>query len=236
MLLTPHHNILLYDIRPELKPEIDSILRQSGVLSVEAVDSLVRYAMACPALPTCGLAIAESERAIPGVLARIRTLLTRLDLADEHFVVRMTGCPNGCARPYMAEVGFVGITPESYQCWLGGSPSQTRLARVYMEKLPIAEMEQHLEPLLVFFRESRLQGAQRESFGDFCDRVGFEALQNYAASYIPADRIEKQRLRHRVNLRPDVFERLKQTAQSEGRTLAEIASDAIDAYLKQSQA
>ena len=235
MLLTPHHNILFYDVPPELKAEIDSVLQDCGVKPVEAVDSLVRYAMACPALPTCGLAIAESERAIPGILARIRALLTRLDLADEHFVVRMTGCPNGCARPYMAEVGLVGVTPDSYQCWLGGSPSQTRLARVYMEKLPIAELEQHLEPLLVFFRDSRLQGDEPESFGDFCDRVGFPALQDYAAQYVPAKLTERQRLRHRVNLRPNVFEQLKQTAQAEGRTLAEIASDAIEAYLQQSK-
>jgi sulfite reductase (ferredoxin) len=235
MLLTPHQNILFYDIRPELRTEIDSILRQSGIQPVEAIDSLVRYSMACPALPTCGLAIAESERAIPSVLARIRALLTRLDLEAEHFVVRMTGCPNGCARPYMAEVGLVGITPESYQCWLGGCPSQTRLARVYMEKLPIAELEQHLEPLLVFFRESRLQGDQPERFGDFCDRVGFAALQDYAASYVPAEPAGKQRLRHRVNLRPDVFERLKETALAEKRTLAEIASEAIETYLQQSQ-
>ena len=75
--------------------------------------------MACPALPTCGLAITESERAIPGILERIRALLDKLGLQNEHFVVRMTGCPNGCARPYMAELGFVGSAPESYQVWLG---------------------------------------------------------------------------------------------------------------------
>lgn len=87
----------------------------------------------------------------------------------------------------------------------------------------------------VYFRENRLQGDQREGSGDFCDRVGFAALQDYVANYTPAERSEKQRLRHRANLRPDVFERLKQTAHTEGRTLAEIASDVIDAYLTQSQ-
>ena len=91
--------------------------------------------MACPALPTCGLAITESERIIPEILSRIRHLLDRIGLEKEHFVIRMTGCPNGCARPYMAELGFVGNLPESYQVWLGGSPNQTRLAEPFTEKL-----------------------------------------------------------------------------------------------------
>lgn len=78
--------------------------------------------MACPALPTCGLAITESERVFPSVLARIDALLAKLGMADETFVIRMTGCPNGCARPYMAELGFVGESPDVYQVWLGVIP------------------------------------------------------------------------------------------------------------------
>jgi sulfite reductase (ferredoxin) len=196
--------------------------------------------MACPAMPTCGLAIIESERAIPAILARIRALLERMDLAQEHFVVRMTGCPNGCARPYMAELGFVGMTPESYQLWLGGSPSQTRLAVAYMDKMPIAELEHYLEPLFAYFKEARLPSLNgaTESFGDFCHRVGFDALRNYSATYMaPVSQkgMNKQRIRHRVNLRPDVFARLKQAGETEGRTLADIASDAIEAYLQRSQ-
>ncbi len=236
MLLTPHQNLILCDIRPELRAEIDGILSRAGIQSVEVIDPLVRYAMACPALPTCGLAITESERAIPAILDRIRALLNRMELEQEHFVVRMTGCPNGCARPYMAELGFVGMTPETYQIWLGGSPSQTRLAQTYMDKMPIADLENHLEPLFAFFKESRLQNGQPESFGDFCHRVGFEALRSYVATYSKGrSNSEKHRIRHRVNLRPDVFASLKQAAQDEGRTLAEIASDAIDAYLKTSK-
>jgi sulfite reductase (ferredoxin) len=236
MLLTPHQNVLLYDIQPAQRAEIEQILQRSGIQSVETIDPLVRYAMACPALPTCGLAIAESERAIPDVLARIRALLDRMDLSQDHFVVRMTGCPNGCARPYMAELGFVGITPDSYQLWLGSSPSQTRLAQVYLEKLPIAELENCLEPLLAFFKEARINHGKPESFGDFCHRVGFDALRSYAETYKPAkSSADRHRLRYRVNLRPTVFEQLKQAAQDQGRTLADIASDAIDTYLKQSQ-
>jgi sulfite reductase (ferredoxin) len=237
MLLTPHQNLILYDISPELKGEIESILSRSGIQPVGAIDPLVRYAMACPAMPTCGLAITESERAIPAILDRIRALLDRMGLEQDHFVVRMTGCPNGCARPYMAELGFVGMTPESYQIWLGGSPSQTRLAEAYMDKMPIADLEQHLEPLFAYFKAARTHNGKPESFGDFCHRIGFTALREYVATYVSTSsksNSEKHRIRHRVNLRPTVFENLKLAAQNEGRTLAEIASDAIEAYLQKS--
>ncbi|MEO1070398.1 MAG: sulfite reductase, ferredoxin dependent, partial [Cyanobacteria bacterium J06638_6] len=129
MLVTPNQSVLFYEVKPADKAEIQAILTRCGVVKETDLDPLVRYAMACPALPLCGLAVTESERIMPTVLGRLRGLLTRLGLQDEHFVVRMTGCPNGCARPYMAELGFVGSAPESYQVWLGGSPNQTRLAR-----------------------------------------------------------------------------------------------------------
>lgn len=94
--------------------------------------------MACPALPLCGLAISEAERGLPDVNRRIRNLLGNLGFDEsEQFVVRMTGCPNGCTRPYMAELGFVGDGPNSYQLWLGGTPSQTRLAEPFKERMKI---------------------------------------------------------------------------------------------------
>ncbi|WP_299485486.1 sulfite reductase, ferredoxin dependent [Acaryochloris sp. IP29b_bin.137] len=239
MRLTANHNLILYNIQPSDKGAIQDILNHAGVLAETEIDPLVRYAMACPALPTCGLAIAESERAIPGILDRIRGLLNRLELSDQHFVIRMTGCPNGCARPYMAELGFVGIKPTAYQLWLGGSPNQTRLARTFMEVMPIDELETTLEPLLAFFKQ---KGKSAESFGDFCDRMGFDALRQFSDTYDPATQTGKiasgkARVRHRVNLREDVYSRLKETASAQGKTLTEVASDAIDTYLKnQSQA
>jgi sulfite reductase (ferredoxin) len=179
--LTPHHNAILFDIEPEKKQVIEEILERHGVVTDPGkIDSLVRYAMACPAMPTCGLAITESERAIPGILERIRSSLDKVGLQNEHFVVRMTGCPNGCARPYMAELAFVGSAPESYQVWLGGSPDQTRLALPYMERLHHNDIETQLEPIFVFFKQSRKSG---ESFGDFCDRLGFDAIREFAANY-----------------------------------------------------
>lgn len=94
--------------------------------------------MACPALPLCGLAISEAERGLPDVNLRIRNLLNKLGFDQaEQFCVRMTGCPNGCSRPYMAELGFVGDGPNSYQLWLGGSPAQTRLAEPYLDRMKV---------------------------------------------------------------------------------------------------
>jgi len=114
---------------------------------------------------------------MPSVLKRIEALLVMVGLEQEHFVVRMTGCPNGCARPYMAELGFVGSAPESYQVWLGGSGSQTRLAQPYLDKMHINNLEAELEPVFVYFKQSRQLD---EKFGDFCDRVGLEAIRQFA--------------------------------------------------------
>ncbi|MEA5569712.1 sulfite reductase, ferredoxin dependent [Calothrix sp. UHCC 0171] len=181
MHLTPHQNLIFCDIAPENKAEIEAILHRCGVVSdPNNIDSLVRYGMACPALPTCGLAITESERIIPSFLQRIRALLKKVGLPKTHFVIRMTGCPNGCARPYVAELGFVGSFTESYQVWLGGCPNQTRLARPFTERMHADDLEKFLEPLFVFFKQSRKRG---ESFGNFCDRVGFDALREFSESY-----------------------------------------------------
>jgi len=114
MRLTANHNIILYEIEPQDQQAIEAILKEHGIVTNPAeIDPLTRYSMACPAWPTCGLAITESERILPRVIERIRALLNRLGLSKEQFVIRMTGCPNGCARPYMAELGFVGSAPNS---------------------------------------------------------------------------------------------------------------------------
>jgi sulfite reductase (ferredoxin) len=177
MRVTPHQNVLIYDISPADRAEIDRILTTHGVEpDPTKIDPLVRLSMACPALPTCGLAVTESERVMPSVNERFRVLLTQLDLPDEQFVMRMTGCPNGCARPYMAEVGFVGSFPESYQVWLAGSPAQTRLAQVYTDKMHIDDLETFFTPMLTYFKKDRKTG---EGFGDFCDRVGLESIREY---------------------------------------------------------
>ncbi|MBW4625691.1 MAG: sulfite reductase, ferredoxin dependent [Brasilonema octagenarum HA4186-MV1] len=267
--LTPHQNLVLYDIEPKNKQAIQKILSSHGVIfEPEKIDSLVRYAMACPALPTCGLAITESERAIPGILERIRALLDKTGLPNEHFVVRMTGCPNGCARPYMAELGFVGSAPESYQVWLGGSPNQTRLALPYMERLHDNDIETQLEPIFVYFKQQR---QTEETFGDFCDRMGFDAIREFAANYESqtvaspeitddgdglveamadsttapiteeSDRQEvaiantttaTSKNRHRVTLQDEVYDRLKEISQRQGKAMTNLVNEALLDYLK----
>jgi sulfite reductase (ferredoxin) len=178
ILLTPSQNVILYDIQPVDRQRINRLLREHGIQKVEGIDPLERYSIACPALPTCGLATAESERVIPGILERIRASLVKVGLPDEHFIVRMTGCPNGCARPYLAELAFVGNGPNTYQVWLGAAPNQTRLATVYLEKMHIDDLETTLEPVFTLFKKERQSG---ESFGDFCDRVGLEAIRQFAS-------------------------------------------------------
>ncbi|WP_413164964.1 sulfite reductase, ferredoxin dependent [Capilliphycus salinus ALCB114379] len=193
MLLSPNHNIILYEISPQDQAKIQTILDQNGILKETQIDPLVRYAMACPALPTCGLAITESERIIPSILERIRLLLDKVGLEQEHFVVRMTGCPNGCARPYMAELGFVGSSPNAYQVWLGGCPDQTRLAEPFIDRLAVGELETFLEPIFVYFKQDRKPA---ERFGDFCHRVGFDSIRQFVTHYSlnPSMNIQTQEL------------------------------------------
>lgn len=231
--VTPNQNVLLCDISPDQQAVIQVLLDQYGVIAPEAIDPLERYAMACPALPTCGLAITESERVIPSILARIRALIDGVGLKHEHFVVRMTGCPNGCARPYLAELGFVGIKPNNtYQTWLGGSPDQTRLAEVYMEQLPIDQLEAVLEPLLVFYKDKReVAGDRPESFGDFCHRLGFDALRTFASQYQPKGTKGRAK-RYRIDIRDDQYQQLKALAEKRGESLAAVTRAAIAAYLE----
>jgi sulfite reductase (ferredoxin) len=227
MRLTPGQNLVFYDIEPQHKDEITAILTRCGIQTETAIDPLVRYSMACPALPTCGLATTESERTLPAILERIRGVLAKVGLPEEYFIVRMTGCPNGCARPYLAEMGFVGRSPGVYQFWLGADPNQTRLSVPFIESLAIDDLEKTLEPLFVVFKRDRLAN---ESFGDFCNRVGFEALRSFVTSYQPA--VVKSRVRHRVDMGEVVYEQLKAAAAAQGKPMTEVVNAAILAYLK----
>ena len=251
ILATPHQNVLIYDISPDIKQEIQGILHRCGIQSETAIDPLVRYGMACPAMPTCGLAITESERVMPSILERIRALLTKVGLEDEHLVVRMTGCPNGCARPYMAELGFVGSSPESYQIWLGGSPDQTRLAKAIEEKLHVKDFEAFLEPIFVYFKQKRQLS---ESFGNFCDRVGLESIRQFVTNYQSADSMTTEinelevtssnddgndaatatggKVRRRISVRDEIYNELKEEAARQGKPITQLATEAISTYLK----
>lgn len=181
-VLSPTQSIILKDIDPADKAGIESILAEHNVTPIESVDPLVRNSMACPALPLCGLALTEAERRMPDMTSMMRRLLDRLGLGDEEIMFRVTGCPNGCARPYMAELAFVGDGPDMYQIWLGGSPALTNVAEIYQSKVKWANMEQALEPVFQYWKSNRQIG---ESFGEFCHRVGMATLNGFADSYKP---------------------------------------------------
>jgi sulfite reductase (ferredoxin) len=181
-IISPTQSIIFRDIQPKDKDAIDALFRDHGIKPIEEVDPLARLAMACPALPLCGLAQTEAERIMPSYLERIRAVLNKMNLSEEEILIRMTGCPNGCARPYMAELAFVGDGPKSYQVWLGGSPVLTRTAWPFMPKMNVDDLEVTLEPILAMFIQNR---QQFELFGDFCHRMGPDAIASYSGSYVP---------------------------------------------------
>jgi sulfite reductase (ferredoxin) len=130
--------------------------------------------MACPALPTCGLALAESERVLPELAARVQSELDAAGAAGETVFLRMTGCPNGCSRPYTAEIGIVGQSPGLYSIYLGGSPLGTRLAQLYSHNIRFENVSSALAPL---FREWVAGREPGEAFGDYCGRAGLDPLR-----------------------------------------------------------
>jgi len=166
--LTPSQNILLVNIEGQNRGAITKILAEHGVTVEKQGTVITRASIACPALPTCGLALAESERAMPDVLKRIEQLLAETGLKDEEIIIRMTGCPNGCARPLMAEMAFVGRAPGKYQVYLGGNAASTRLGRLYKESVRNEDIVNELRPLLERFAKERHGG---ERFGDYAERV-----------------------------------------------------------------
>lgn len=166
--LSANQNVILANVPEADRAGITALLAAHGVKTDNQASVLHAASMACPALPTCGLALAESERWLPGMIDRIEKLSAELGLGGEEIIIRSTGCPNGCARPYMAEIAFVGKGPGRYQLWLGGDVSGTRLNRVYREVVKDGDIENELRPLLARWRDERQSG---ERFGDFATRV-----------------------------------------------------------------
>lgn len=171
--MTPQQNLLLTGIPERQRSLVDRILADHGVKGKDAISTVRRWAMACPALPTCPLALAEAERAMPGVLDTLDHELKVLGLADVPFTVRMTGCPNGCARPYTADLAFVGRSLDKYVVYVGGNMEGTRLNHVYADLVPREQLVSTVRPLLDRFRRERQPG---ERFGDFWHRLGPDTL------------------------------------------------------------
>jgi sulfite reductase beta subunit-like hemoprotein len=166
--LTGQQNVLLTDLDDAAVRTIEGILREHGVTPPQELSAARRFSLACPALPTCGLAVAESERAIPGILDRFEAELTALGLRDEPLTIRMTGCPNGCARPYTADIAFVGRSLGLYNVYVGGGLAGDRVVDLFRADVRIDELLDAVRPLLVRWASERVEG---ESLSDFYQRL-----------------------------------------------------------------
>jgi sulfite reductase (ferredoxin) len=170
--VTPNQDLLITDIAASDRAEVDAVLAEYGVVAAERMTPTARHALACPALPTCGQALGEAERIMPNVLAVVEGELAARGLCDEGLLLRVTGCPNGCARPYTAELGLVGRTKTGYDVYVGGSAIGTRLGGVVQRSVKIADLAGVIGPLLDKWRDDRAPG---ETFGDFTHRIGADA-------------------------------------------------------------
>jgi sulfite reductase (ferredoxin) len=166
--LTGQQNLLFTDLDAHAIETVERILQAHGVTLPTGLSAARRFSMACPALPTCGLAVAESERAIPGILDEFEAELEQLGLRDAPITIRMTGCPNGCARPYTADIAFVGRSLGLYNVYVGGGLAGDRLVDLYRADVPQDELLASVRPLLVRWAAERTTG---EGLGDFYQRL-----------------------------------------------------------------
>ena len=166
--LTPQQSILFNDLDESQIKELESILTEHNVPLLHELSNARRYSMACPSMPTCGLAVAESERVMPDFITEVENTLAELGLADTHLTIRMTGCPNGCARPYTADIALVGRRPGVYHLFVGGRLAGDRMADLYAADVKIESIIETLMPLLNKFAAER---NPEEGLGDFYQRV-----------------------------------------------------------------
>ncbi len=171
---TAREDVLLCDVDATDRPGVDALLAEHGVRTVADWHPVAIGSFACPALPTCGLALTESERALPALLDELHTALDDLGLGDVETHVRMTGCPNGCARPYSTELAFVGRGKDRYDIHLGGDKSGTRLNEIFCENVPRASLVAVLTPVFARFASERAEG---EELGVWAHRIGVAALR-----------------------------------------------------------
>src|SRR5712672_64592 len=177
-ILMPSQDIILSEIHPEDRDAIETILREHRVRLAGDMLPAERWALACPALPTCGLALTEAERVRDDIVAPIEARLRFYGLEHERLSIRITGCPNGCARPYTGGIGIVGRMPGYYALFVGGDFEGTRLNTQLADKVPLHGIAEVLDPLFALYGSARAEG---EGFGDFCHRIGMPALQTALA-------------------------------------------------------
>ena len=180
--ITPLVGVVLCGFREDQKAAASAILRKHQCQPAEELSLMRRNSMACVALPTCGLAVTESERVIGQVIHDVERRVAQYGLSAERISIHMTGCPNGCARPYTPDIGLVGKARDKYTLYLGGRVDGTRLAFLYEDMVPLGKIAEVVSPALAYFKQAGRDVGQPggETFGDFCARVGKEDLKRYA--------------------------------------------------------
>lgn len=176
--MTSNQNVIIANISKKNRKKIEALVKEHGL--TDTAGAIRRNAMACVALPTCGLALAESERYLPTLVTAMEDLAAKHGLSEEEIVVRMTGCPNGCARPYLAEIGFVGTGPGKYNLYLGAAFNGERLSKLYLKDVGHDEIVSALDPLFADFAKTRESG---EHFSDFVIRKGYVAKTGNGADF-----------------------------------------------------
>ena len=183
--ITAHQSLLFTDLGITDRERIAQILHDHGVKTSEEISTLRRWSMACVALPTCGLAVAESERVLPGLIDSLEPEVAKLGLAHDAFTVRMTGCPNACARPYNSDIGIVGRTLGKYTIFLGGRLLGNRLNTQYKDVVPFEDLARELTAVLACYKAERQPG---ETVGDFCHRKGVDGVRTWADEWLAGAR------------------------------------------------
>ncbi len=166
--MTANQNLIIAGVAEQDKAQIEKLARQYGLIK-DDVSSQRISSMACVAFPTCPLAMAESERFLPTFVTQVEGLLAKNNLSEESIILRVTGCPNGCGRAMLAEVGLVGKGPDRYNLYLGGNKGGTRIPKIYQENLSSEAILTELDGLIARWSKER---EQDEAFGDFVIRVG----------------------------------------------------------------
>ena len=179
--ITAHQSLLFTDLAEADRGRITDILHVHGVKTSEEISTLRRWSMACVALPTCGLAVAESERVLPGLIDSLEPEVAKLGLANDAFTLRMTGCPNACARPYNSDIGIVGRTAGKYTLFLGGRLLGDRLNEQYKDVVPFGDLAKEITAVLAYYKAERQEG---ETLGDFCHRMGIDAVRTWADAWL----------------------------------------------------
>jgi sulfite reductase (ferredoxin) len=179
--ITAHQSLLFTDLGITDRERIAEILHAHGVKTSEEISTIRRWSMACVALPTCGLAVAESERVLPGLIDVLEPEVAKLGLSHEAFTLRMTGCPNACARPYNSDIGIVGRTAGKYTVFLGGRLLGDRLNEHYKDVVPFEDLAREITAVLACFKTER---QANETLGDFCHRKGIDGVRTWADAWL----------------------------------------------------